>query len=93
MKTPQAESEDKLMKQPEHVNHPAHYGGEDNLYEVIKVCRAWLTQEELIGALKFQIIKYTARAGKKPSQPSSQDLAKTTWYSNYLAEFLKEKDL
>ena len=23
------------------VNHPNHYGGEENPYEVIKVCEAW----------------------------------------------------
>jgi hypothetical protein len=25
----------------EHVNHPTHYGGEDNPYEAIKVIDAW----------------------------------------------------
>lgn len=77
----------------EAVNHPTHYGGADNPYEVIKVAKAWLTTEEMIGALKFQIIKYTPRAGNKPGEPASQDIAKATWYANYLKEFLKEKGL
>ena len=25
----------------EHVNHPSHYGGENNPYEAIKVIEAW----------------------------------------------------
>ena len=44
------------------VNHPAHYGGEDNVYEVIKVIEAW--------ELDFHLgntVKYISRAGKKGS--------------------------
>ena len=25
----------------EMVNHPEHYGGKENIYEVVKVCEAW----------------------------------------------------
>lgn len=77
----------------EAVDHPQHYGGADNPYEVIKVCRAWLSPTEMIGALKFQVIKYTPRAGNKDGQLASQDIAKAAWYANYLAGFLKEKGL
>jgi hypothetical protein len=28
---------------PEIVNHSSHYGGKDNIYEVVKVMEAWLT--------------------------------------------------
>ena len=80
----------KLRLDLEHVHHPLHYGGESNPYEVIKVAEAWLTAEELVGALKFQIIKYTPRAGKKDNQLASQDIAKAAWYADYLAKFLKE---
>ncbi len=68
------------------VDHPAHYGGPDNPYEVIRVLDAWLTREEFIGALKFNIIKYQARANKKAG---AQDYDKAAWYANYLADFLK----
>ncbi|MBY5763593.1 DUF3310 domain-containing protein [Rhizobium leguminosarum] len=70
----------------EAVDHPAHYGGGDNPYEVIKVLENWLTREEFIGALKFNIIKYQARARLKAG---SQDYEKSAWYSAYLADFLK----
>jgi hypothetical protein len=70
----------------ETVNHPAHYGGAENPFEVIKVLEAWLTREEFIGALKFNVIKYQARARNKNGD---EDLAKAAWYANYLAEFLK----
>ena len=70
----------------EAVNHPSHYGGADNPYEVIKVLENWLTREEFIGALKFNIIKYQARARLKAG---AQDYEKAAWYASYLADFLK----
>jgi hypothetical protein len=74
--------------EPERVNHPAHYGGKDNPYEVIKVLKAWLTSEEYRGFLKGNVIKYTARARKKGSE--SEDHRKAAWYANALAEAEKE---
>jgi len=71
------------------VNHPSHYGG-DTVYEVIKVLRHHLSKEEFIGAMKFNIVKYTLRAGKKNSSTVVQDHEKAAWYSNYLKEYLKE---
>lgn len=75
-----------MVKKPETVDHPSHYGGADNPYEVIKVLEAWLTREEFIGALKFNIIKYQARARLKAG---AEDYAKAAWYANYLADFIK----
>ncbi len=46
----------------EMVNHPNHYGGENNPYEVIKVCEAWDLDKD---AYLFNVVKYVARAGKK----------------------------
>lgn len=57
----------------EAVNHPAHYGGEDNPYEAIKVIEAW--------GLNFNLgntVKYVSRAGKKDAL--LQDLKKAAWY-------------
>lgn len=59
----------------EHVNHPAHYGGEGNPYETIKVIEAW--------DLNFNLgncVKYISRAGKKGSL--KEDLQKAAWYLN-----------
>lgn len=33
------------------VEHPAHYGGKDDVYETIKVLRRWLTPEQYAGFL------------------------------------------
>ena len=55
----------------EQVNHPNHYGGEDNTYEAIKVIEAW--------DLDFHIgntVKYISRAGKKGTDQELQDLKK-----------------
>lgn len=57
----------------EAVNHPQHYGGEDNQYEAIKVIEAW--------GLDFCLgntVKYISRAGKKDN--IVQDLKKAKWY-------------
>lgn len=56
------------------VNHPNHYGG-DTTYEVIKVLRAWGLFDN---ALRFNQIKYLARAGKKGNL--LEDLEKAMWY-------------
>jgi hypothetical protein len=59
----------------EAVNHPAHYGGEDNPYEAIKVIEAW--------ELPFNTgntVKYISRAGKKDPAKHLEDLRKARWY-------------
>jgi hypothetical protein len=57
----------------EAVNHPAHYGGADNVYEAIKVIEAWG-----LGFCLGNTIKYISRAGKKGDV--LQDLKKAAWY-------------
>lgn len=59
----------------ESINHPDHYGGEENIYEVINVIRAW----ELNFSLG-NVIKYLARAGKKDQITRLEDLHKAMWY-------------
>lgn len=73
----------------ENVNHPAHYGGENNLYECIKVLKAWLSPEEYKGFLKGNVIKYLCRQGKKDE--SKQELKKAEWYLEKLIETFEEK--
>lgn len=72
------------------VDHPAHYGGADNPFEVIKVMEAWLTYDEFIGAMKFNIHKYLARAAKKGRV---EDYEKAAWHGAYLATYCKRKVL
>ena len=60
------------------VNHPAHYGGESNVYECIKVLEAWLTPEEFAGFCKGNVHKYLSRANQKGG---AEDVAKAAWYS------------
>lgn len=55
------------------VNHPAHYGGEDDPYEAIKVIEAW--------GLGFNLgntVKYICRALRK--RATVEDLEKARWY-------------
>ncbi len=56
----------------EAVNHPSHYGGEHNPYEVIKVIEAWSLGFHLGSA-----VKYIGRAGKKSRE--IEDLEKAVW--------------
>lgn len=57
----------------EAVNHPAHYGGEANPYEAIKVIEAWS-----LGFCLGNTVKYISRAGKKGD--ALEDLRKARWY-------------
>jgi hypothetical protein len=61
----------------EMVNHPDHYGGEKNIYEVVKVCEAWGLDKD---AYLFNVVKYIARAGKKNPEKELEDLKKSLWY-------------
>lgn len=59
------------------VNHPPHYGGENNPFEAIKVIEAW--------NLNFNLgntVKYISRAGHKNKKTLVQDLKKALWYLN-----------
>lgn len=56
-------------------NHPDHYGGKENPYEVIKVIEAW--------KLDFCLgngVKYISRAAKKDPTKEIEDLEKSIWY-------------
>ena len=61
------------------VNHPNHYGGEENPYEVIKVCESWDLDKD---AYLFNVVKYVARAGKKNPDKGLEDLKKASFYLN-----------
>lgn len=61
----------------EYVDHPSHYGGEDDPYECIKVIEAWgLDKNFDLGTA----LRYICRAGEKPDNPVLQDLKKARWY-------------
>lgn len=73
----------------EMVNHPEHYGGGNNVYEVVKVCEAWGLDKD---AYLFNVVKYVARAGKKEKEKEKeiQDLEKALWYLNRKINNLKK---
>jgi hypothetical protein len=59
----------------ETVNHPRHYGGEDNPYEAIKVIEDWG-----LGFCLGNALKYILRAKHKGTE--QEDLQKALWYLN-----------
>ena len=72
----------------EAVDHPAHYGGEDNPYEAIKVIEAW----ELDFCLG-NTVKYISRAGKKGGRHKEiEDLQKARWYLDRRIAQLEEQN-
>jgi hypothetical protein len=72
------------MNKKEMVNHPSHYGGEDNVYEAIKVIEDWDLGFNLGNALK-----YISRADKKGNK--LEDLKKASWYINREINKLKNE--
>ena len=73
----------------EQVNHPKHYGGEDNPYEVVKVAEAWGTDKD---AYLFNVLKYIGRSGKKDGNPTLQDLKKALWYLDRRIKTIENED-
>lgn len=67
------------------VDHPAHYGGKDNPYEVIKVIEAWD-----LGFHLGNTIKYIARAGKKYETNTLTDLKKAKFYLDRKINLLEQ---
>ena len=68
----------------EMVNHPNHYGGENNPYEAIKVIEAWD-----LGFNLGNTVKYISRVGKKTN--TLEDLEKASWYINREIKKLKNE--
>ena len=64
------------------VNHPEHYNSRTP-YECIKVLKKWMSEEQYVGFLKGNIIKYLCRSEKKNG---TEDLRKARWYMNKLVE-------
>jgi hypothetical protein len=69
----------------EQVNHPQHYGGQDNPYEAIKVIDAWD-----LGFSLGNTVKYISRAGKKNKEKEIEDLEKALWYLTHRINQLKK---
>lgn len=63
------------------VNHPSHYGGEHNIYEVVKVTEAWEKSVDVGGQeLSHNLcsaIEYIARCNRKGTKDI--DLNKAIW--------------
>ena len=74
--------------QKEQVNHPQHYGGEDNVYEAIKVIDAWE-----LGFSLGNTVKYISRAGKKNKQKELEDLKKALWYLQHHITKLEKNEM
>lgn len=97
---------DAMPNKHETINHPNHYGGADNPYEVIKVIDAWG-----LGFCLGNTLKYVYRAGKKPQRldistsdkpnqfmdapadlaSTLEDLRKAAWYLNHEIEQREKK--
>lgn len=89
----EAVSEEKEVapKKKEMVDHPDHYGGKDNPYEVIKVIEAWSVQWVQFPQVIFSLasaMKYMGRVGKKgvTREEMQEDLRKAAWFILRAAE-------
>jgi len=78
-----------VRKKQDVVNNPSHYGGAENAYETIKIARAKLTPEEYVGAMKFQVLRYNDRSGKKDRAKTIEDYSKGLFYQQELVNAAK----
>ncbi len=67
------------------INHPKHYN-QGNI-ECIDAIQAALTEEQFIGFLRGNVIKYHWRLGNKDIP--LQEVEKGLWYANKLKEVLQ----
>lgn len=77
----------------EMVDHPNHYGGADNPYEVIKVIENWASSWGAFPHIIFSLasaMKYIGRLGKKgvTKEEMKEDLKKASWLLQRAAEKL-----
>lgn len=78
----------KINNMSEQVDHPQHYGGENNPYEAIKVIDAWG-----LGFSLGNTVKYISRAGKKNKEKELEDLKKALWYLQHHIETLSNNEM
>jgi hypothetical protein len=71
------------------VNHPDHYGGKENPYEVIKIAEATGLDKD---AYLFNVLKYIVRSGKKDDNPPLQDLKKALFYLDRRIKVIEENE-
>lgn len=76
-----------MSEQSDNVNKPAHYNKSG--IECIEAIEACLSEEEFIGYLRGNILKYTWRCLHKNK---AEDVAKSIWYSKVLELKLKAKE-
>jgi len=80
-----------IKEQKEMVSHPDHYNfGNDNVYEVYKVCEAWGLDKD---AYLFNVVKYVARSGKKNPEKEIEDLKKAIKYLEFKINKLSSEDI
>jgi len=72
----------------ESINHPTHYGGQQNPYEAIKIIEALD-----LGFCLGNTLKYISRAGKKDQANDIEDLKKARWYLDRQIQNLEHKAL
>lgn len=75
----EAEEEGEMESAKE--NNHNYYGGQDNIYEAIKIINAWNLNFNL-----GNVIKYCLRAGRKEGNTAEQDLKKAKSYIEYELE-------
>ena len=75
----------KKATQSESCDVPSHYQGTGDI-DVIEFCRQHFTPEEFRGAMKFNLIKYPTRLGKKDDEV--KELEKIEVYAKRLKEVL-----
>jgi len=76
---PQDSRDKSEFEQGERINHPKHYGGENNPYEAIKVIEAWRAGFNIGNALKY-ICRSSLRPKLVTDLKNLEDLQKARWY-------------
>jgi len=77
-----------ITKEPDVVNHPPHYAGDNRRFETIDVIEdiVQFAPDAVVGALQWQALKYICRLWLKGNP--KQDAQKALWYLTRLIDKL-----
>ena len=71
------------------INNPAHYN--TGSMETIDLIREGMSDDEFLGYLKGNILKYVCRYLHKNKEDPVKDLMKARWYIEKLISIMREK--
>ena len=79
------------MMEADEINSPVHYN--TGSMETINLIREGMSNDEFLGYLKGNVLKYICRYRHKHKENPVKDLMKARWYIEKLISIMREKQV